>query len=87
MKHQEQSFADVIQNKCYFKLSKFHWKVPALESLSDKVTGFQACNFIKKSCFMRRTRSITMAAPYLFFNYNCILLCEICVSIDRDTLI
>ena len=31
-------------------------------------------------------RSITMTAAYLFFTYNCILVCEICLLIDGDTI-
>ena len=35
----------VLQNRCSKKFSKFHRKIPVLESLFD---GLQACNFIKK---------------------------------------
>ena len=37
----KQSFADVLQNRCSYKLSKFHKKKPAVESLFNKFIGLQ----------------------------------------------
>ena len=39
---------NALQNKCYYKFVDIHKKVTVLESLSNKVTGLIACNFIKK---------------------------------------
>ena len=47
-KYKKQSFADVLQNKCSWNFCKFHRKTLVLESPFNKVTGFQASNFIKK---------------------------------------
>ena len=33
---------------CFWKFGKFHSKIPALESLFNKVVGLQACNFIEQ---------------------------------------
>ena len=45
---QKHSFADVLLNRCSWKLCKFYRKKPVLESLFNKVAGIQVCNFIKK---------------------------------------
>ena len=45
---QKQPFADVLQSRCFKKLSNIHRKTPALESVFRKVPVFQVCNFIKK---------------------------------------
>ena len=36
---QKQSFADVLQNRCFQKFRKFRWKTPVLESLFSEVAG------------------------------------------------
>ena len=52
---QNQSFADVPQTRCSYKIRKFHRKAPVLEPIFNKVVDLKACNFIKKrlqhSCF------------------------------------
>ena len=38
---QKQSFADVLQNRCFQKCCKFHKKASALESILIKVAGLK----------------------------------------------
>ena len=45
---QMQPWTGVLQNRCSWKLCKFHRKKPVLEPLFNKVAGLKACNFIKK---------------------------------------
>ena len=45
----KQPFADILQNRCSKEFRNVHRKAPMLESLFNKVTCFQACNFIKKN--------------------------------------
>ena len=45
----KQPFADVLQSRCSKKLRNTHRKTPALESLFNKVSVLQACNFIKSN--------------------------------------
>ena len=40
---------DVFQNRCSLKFRNFHRRTLVVESLFNKITGFQACNFIKKT--------------------------------------
>ena len=40
--------------KLYYKLRNIHKKISVLESLFNKVTGLQACNFTKKRLQRRR---------------------------------
>ena len=49
VKHQKQSFSNVLQNRCYYKFRKFDRKAPVLESLFNQVADLQTCNFIKKN--------------------------------------
>ena len=42
----KQQYADIIQNKCYWKFLNIHRKTSVLESLSNKVAGLLVCNFI-----------------------------------------
>ena len=44
----KQPFADVPQSRCSQKFRKFHRKTAVLESLLNKASYLQACNFIKK---------------------------------------
>ena len=41
-------FRDVLQNRCSGNYCKFHWKMPVLESLLNKVVALNACRFLKK---------------------------------------
>ena len=50
---QKQSFVDAPQNRFSSKLRNFHRKAPVLESLFNKATSLQACNFIKKRLQLR----------------------------------
>ena len=43
-----QPFANVLQNRCYWKFPDIHKKKSVLESLFNEVTGLMASNFIKK---------------------------------------
>ena len=45
---QKQSFAEVLQNNCSWKIRKFNRKTLVSESLFNKVAGLEACDFIKK---------------------------------------
>ena len=46
----------VLWKKCSKKFRKFHRKTPALDSLFNKVSRLQACNFVRKRlqyrCFL-----------------------------------
>ena len=33
---QKQLFADILQNRCYLKIRKFHWQTRALEPVFNK---------------------------------------------------
>ena len=48
IKYKSSHFADVLQNKCSYKFSKFPRKKPVLESLFNKLAGLKAYNFTKK---------------------------------------
>ena len=48
MKSQKQSFAAVLQNKCFLKFYKLYGKTSVLESRFNKAAGLKACIFIKK---------------------------------------
>ena len=47
---------DVLQNRSSLKWPNIHRKTPVLDSLFNKVTGLDTCNFIKKwlqqRCFL-----------------------------------
>ena len=43
-----QPFANVIQNRCYYKFPDIHKKISVLESLFNKVTELMAYNLFKK---------------------------------------
>ena len=45
---QKQLFRDVLQNRCSGNYCKFHWKMPVLESLLNKVVALNVCKFLKK---------------------------------------
>ena len=49
----KQSFTDISQNRCSYKLGKFDRKISASESLFNKVACLKTCSFIKKrhKCF------------------------------------
>ena len=65
---QKQSLADVLQDRCFKKLIKFHRKTPVSESLFNKYSGLEACNFIKNRlqhwCFPSKFRKFL---EHLFF--------------------
>ena len=46
---QGQLFEDVLQNSCCLKFREFYRKTRVLESLFNKFTDRQACNFIRKT--------------------------------------
>ena len=50
---QKQPPAVFCKKSCCKKFRKFNRKIPALESLFNKVAGLQACNFIKKGLQQR----------------------------------
>ena len=41
-------FADVLQNRCFYKFRKFDRKTHVLGSLFNNNAGLKACNFMKK---------------------------------------
>ena len=41
-------FANVLQNRRYYKFPDIHKKISVFESLFNKVTGLMAFNFMKK---------------------------------------
>ena len=43
-----QPFANVLENRCNYKLPDIHKKISVFESLFNKVKGLMACNLIKK---------------------------------------
>ena len=43
-----QPFANILQNRCFYKLPELYKKISVLESLSNKATGLMAFNFIKR---------------------------------------
>ena len=43
-----QPFANVLQNRCFYKFLEIYNKISVLESLCNKATGLMAFNFIKK---------------------------------------
>ena len=43
---QKQSFADILQNRCYYKIRKFHWQSTALEPHFNEVQ-----NRLQHRCF------------------------------------
>ena len=45
---QKQSFADLLQNRCFLKFRKFYRKARTLETLFNKVAVLQVFKFIKK---------------------------------------
>ena len=72
---QKQPFADILQNRCFYKFRKFHRKRPVLQSHFNQVARLKASYFIKKRhlhrCFpvkfakLLRTPFFTKYLPWL----------------------
>ena len=60
----KQSFADVPQNRCSWKFSKFHRKTPVLESLFNNVAGLKAC-FYGTTPVVASYQSLLKTRPYV----------------------
>ena len=43
-----QLFANVLQNRCFYKFPDIHKKIYVLEALFNKVTTLMVCSFTKK---------------------------------------
>ena len=65
----QQPFSAVLQNRCSQKLRNIHRKASVLVCLFKKVTGLQACKFIKKgpqhSCFPVNIANFLRAASFI----------------------
>ena len=76
-KVQKQAFTDFLQDRCYYNLRKFYRKTLVLESLFNKVAGFQACKFIKKrlqhKCFSVKFVKF-LRSPFFTEHLRCLLL-------------
>ena len=51
---QKESFEDVLQNECPYKLCNIHRKTPVLESVFNIIAGLKGCRFIEKRLQHRR---------------------------------
>ena len=45
---QNQPFADVLQNRCFYKFCNIHRKTPVLESLFNKFAGLRPATLFKR---------------------------------------
>ena len=65
-----QKLSDLLQNMCSKNFRNIHKKTRALESLFNKATGLQGCNFIKKR-FQRRCFPVNIVKfKWAAFVYN-----------------
>ena len=54
-----QPFANILQNKTFYKFPNIRKKISVLDSLFNKVTRLMACNFIKKE-----TSTLVLSCEY-----------------------
>ena len=59
---QKQSFTDVLQNRCYQKFHKFHWKIPVLVSLFNKAASLHV---LSAPLFYRTLLGLPLNCPQM----------------------
>ena len=87
---QKQPFANVLQNNCFQKFRKFHWKTPVLESLFSKFAGLRPAKLLKKlkyRCFPVKFVKF-LRTPFLQSTSNgCFFRCFLIILISSSLII
>ena len=71
----EKPVLDILHHRCSWRFCKIHRTAPVLESLFNKVSGRQTCNFLKKRlqhrCFPVNFAKFLRTLFYRTLSYNC----------------
>ena len=87
---QKQPFANVLQNNCFQKFRKFHWKTPVLESLFSKFAGLRPAKLLKKlkyRCFPVKFVKFLRTSFLQSTSNDCFFRCFLIILISSSLII